>query len=172
MTAAPTHALTAARLHQIVELHRLAVGVAGSAGVRLWRIARELRLELGDAIPKLQAARALGVSVKALDKWVAKGEIPVLRRPGAGRSQVETDSILDLLAEVTILREEGAASGVIAAALRRLRERGQLRPKLRPNRTPAELRRAYLETTPVERLRAAAELSSVQTRLAAAPSER
>ena len=60
----------------------------------------------------------------------------------------------------------------IAAALRRLRERGELRPKLKPNRTPAELRRAYLKTTPVERLRASAELSSVQTQLTAAARER
>jgi len=38
---------------------------------------------------------------------------------------------------------------------------------LRPNQSPAELRRTYRETTSFERLRTAAELSHVQTRLAA-----
>jgi DNA-binding transcriptional MerR regulator len=131
-------------------------------------LARELRLELDDGIPKLPAARALGVSVKALDRWIATGAIPSLRRPGSGRSQVETDSVLDLLEEVTMLREEGVRSGVLARGVERLRETGRLRPKLRPNAAPADLRRRYRESTPAERLRDAAELSYVQTRLGAA----
>jgi hypothetical protein len=102
-------------------------------------LARELRLELDDSIPKLPAARALGVSVKSLDRWIATGDIPSLRRPGSSRSQIETDSVLDLLDEVTRLREEGVVSGVIAHGLARLREAGRLRPKLRPNAGPLTL---------------------------------
>jgi DNA-binding transcriptional MerR regulator len=155
------------RLRQIVELRQLIDTLEPPARDVIWRLARELRLELDDSIPKLPAARALGISVKALDKWVAKGEIPTLRRPGAGRSQVETDAVLDLLHEVTELRLTGVTSGVIAAAITHLRDRGRLRRKLRPNQSPAELRRAYRETSPLERVRAAAELSYIQTRLAA-----
>ena len=155
------------RLGQIVELRRVAAALEPPARDRIWRLARELRLELDDSVPKLPAARALGISVKTLDKWVARGEIPTLRRPGAGRSQVETDTVLDLLQEATELRLAGATSGVVAVAIRRLREQGRLRPKLRPNPSPAELRRIYRTTTPLERLRTAAELSSVQTHLAA-----
>ncbi len=142
------------------------------AGLRLWRVARALRLELGDSIPKVQAARALGISVKALDRWVARGEIPAFRRPNVARTRVETDAILDLLEEVTVLREEGAVSNVIATAIRRLRESGRLRPKLMPNASPAELRREYQQTIPVGRLRAAAELSYALTWLASAGAER
>jgi DNA-binding transcriptional MerR regulator len=159
------------RLRQIVELRRVAAALDLPARDRIWRLARELRLELDDSVPKLPVARALGISVKALDKWVAKGEIPTLRRPGAGRSQVETDAVLDLLQEVTDLRLAGVTSGVIAAAIGRMRERGRLRRKLRPNQSPAELRRTYQTTTPLERLRTAAELSYVQTRLAALGAE-
>lgn len=157
---------TEERLRQIVELRRVATGLESPRRDRIWGVARELRLELDDSIPKLPAARALGISVTALDKWVAKGQVPALRRPGAGRSQVDADAILDLLEEVTTLRKSGVTSGVIAAAVGRLAEQGRLRRKLMPNRSPVELRRAYGTTTPVERLRRAAELSYVQTRLA------
>jgi hypothetical protein len=159
------------RLLQIVELRRVARSLDAPRGVRLWRVARELRLELGDSVPKLPAARALGISVKGLDKWTAKGEIPTLRRPGAKRSQVDTDAVLDLLEEVVTLREAGAAAGVIAAGIARLRARDRLRPKLRPNMSPAELRRTYQTTSPLDRLRTAAELSHAQTRLAALGAE-
>lgn len=159
------------RLRQIVELRRASASLDSPTRDRLWRIARELRLELGDAVPKLPAARALGISIKGLDKWVAKGAIPTLRRPGAKRSQVETDAILDLLEEVVELRQAGLSSGVIAAAVARLRDQGRLRPKLGPNPTAAELRGAHQTTTPLERLRTAAELSYVQTRLAGLEAE-
>lgn len=167
-----TRVSVAARLQQIVELRRLTASLDPPAGLRLWRVARALRLELGDSIPKMQAARALGISVKALDKWVARGEIPAFRRRNVARSQAETDAILDLLEEVTVLREQGAASNVIATAIRRLRESGRLRPKLMPNQSPAELRREYRQTTPLGRLRAAADLSYVLTTLASAGAER
>lgn len=159
------------RLRQVVDLRRVAASLDPPTRDHIWRIARELRLELGDSVPKLPAAQALGISVKALDKWVAKGAIPALRRPGAKRSQVETDAILDLLEEVIDLRQAGVASGVIAAGIARLRELGRLRPKLGPNRSPAELRRTYQTTTALERLRTAAELSYAQTRLAALGAE-
>ena len=88
---------------------------------------------------------------------VAKGVIPTLRRPGGGRSQIDTEAILDLLAEVTTLRKQGGTSGVVETAIDRLRERGRLHRKLRPNTSPAELRRIYRTTTPVQGLARAAD---------------
>ena len=157
----------AGRLHQIVELRRLAAQLEAPARDRLWRLARELRLEFDDSVPKLPAAGALGISVKALDKWIAKGALPTLRRPGAGRSRIETDAVLDLLEAVTDLREQGLSNGVVAAGVARLRQENRLRPKLRPNLSPAELRSVFEATAPFDRIRTAAELSYVQTRLAA-----
>ena len=107
-----SHPTAHVRLRQIVELLRVAAALDPRARYKARRRARELRLELGDSVPKLPLARALGVSVKALDNWVAKGEIPTLSRPGAGRSRVEADAILDLLEEASELRLAGVAWGV------------------------------------------------------------
>lgn len=167
MPAVPEAAIDR-RLRRLVELRRLAVVVDAAARDRVLRLARELRLELGETVPKTAAARALGVSVKALDRWAESGHVPQLRRPGAGRAELETDAVLDVLEEVTALRERGIRARPVATALARLREDGRLRPKLRPNQASSELRQQYLATTPVDRLRLAAELSYVQTRLAAA----
>ena len=155
------------RLRQIVALREALGGADPRARGQIWRVARELRLELGDSVAKVPAARALGISVRGLDHWVARGEIPAFRRPGAGRSRVESDAVLDVLEEVSVVRRAGVTSGVIAAAIARMRVHGRLRPKLKPNERPTELRRVYEATTPVARLTIAAELSNVQTRLAA-----
>jgi len=97
---------------------------------------------------------------------------PTLRRHGAGHSQVLTDAILDLLVEVAALRKQGATPGVAETAIDRLGEQGRQGRKLRPSRSPAELRHACRVTTPVERLHTAAELRYAQTRLAAAGARR
>jgi hypothetical protein len=55
---------------------------------------------------------------------------------------------------------------VLGAAIEEARER--LAPLPRPNESAEELRRHFLRTTPVERLREVAELSRVLTGLAAA----
>ena len=118
-------------------------------------------------VPKTRAATVLGVSVTALDKWVARGSLPVVRRPGSSREQIDAEALLDLAEEVTRLREAGRTRGIIAAAFERLAEKGRPRPKLRPNQSASELREHYLRTTPRDRLREVAELSRVLTELAA-----
>jgi hypothetical protein len=133
---------------------------------RLRRAERLLRSEIGPSVPKRRAASLLGVSVAALERWIAAGQLPVIRRP-RGRQEIEAEALLDLAEEVRGLREEGGAGrGVLAAAFRRLGERKHLRPSLRPNTPSHELRRLYLDSTPTERLREAAELSYAVTRLA------
>jgi DNA-binding transcriptional MerR regulator len=139
---------------------------------RLRRVERLLRREIGASVPKRRAASLLGISVTALDRWVASGALPVVRRPG-GRQEVEAAALLELLTEVRRLREEeGRSHAVVAEALRRLRERGLPRASLRPNAPAAEIRRAYLASEPLDRLREAAELSRAATTLARAGARR
>ena len=134
---------------------------------RLKRVERDLRREIGVGVPKTPAAFVLGVSVTALDKWIARGRLPVVRRPGSSRQEIDTDALLDLAEEVTRLREAGRTRGLLAAALERLEGVGKPRPRFRPNQSARELRENYLRTTPRDRLREVAELSRILTSLAA-----
>jgi hypothetical protein len=147
---------------------RLATRYVGDerAARQLRRAERLLRREIGPSVPKRRAAAVLGISVTALERWIAADKLPVVRRPG-GREEVDADALLHLVEEVRRLREdEGVSRGVVAEALRRLAERGLPRPRLRPNTPPSELRRSYLSSTPAERLVEAAELSLAATTLA------
>jgi hypothetical protein len=136
------------------------------AARQLRRAERLLRQAIGPSVPKRRAAALLGISVTALQRWIAAGKLPTVRRPG-GREEVDSDSLLDLVEEVRRLRDDESVSrGVVAEALRRLAERGLPRPRLRPNTPPRELRRSYLSSTPVERLAETAELSLAATTLA------
>ena len=133
---------------------------------RLEQVERELRKEVGVGVPKRRAAAVLGVTVPALEKWIERGRLPVIRRPGSSREEIDADALLDLAAEVSRLRELGQTRGVLATAFERLAQEGLPLPKLRPNETAHELRRDYERTKPAERLREAAELSRVLTGLA------
>jgi hypothetical protein len=154
------------RVLEIAVAVRLAAREAGARAARRLRGAeRLLRREIGPSVPKRRAAALLGISVTALQRWIAAGKLPVIRRPG-GREEVETAPLLDLLEEVRRLREEeGRSRGVVAAAVHRLEEGGRLAPALRPNTPPDELRRSYLASSPLERLRETAELSYAATLL-------
>jgi len=134
---------------------------------RLARVLRDLRREVGISVPKRRAAAILGVTVPALERWIERGRLPVVRRPRVTREEVDADAAFELAVEVTRLREQGAQYGVLAAAFERLAERGAAQPKLRPNESARDLREFYEQTTPVERLRIGAELSIVGTTLAA-----
>lgn len=126
---------------------------------------RELRGQLGSLVPKRQAASVLGVTVQALDRWVAAGKIPVARTPGSTRELVETEALLALAAEVQPLREQGE-SRALAKAISSLDERGRLPRRLRPNQSARELRHEFLQTTPAVRLQQAVELSHFGAALA------
>ena len=159
-----------ARARRLVEaalaIRRARDGVLDERARRQLRRAEHLlRQELGDAVPKSVAARFLGVSNTALERWIDAGRIPVVRRPG-GREEVAAEALLDLAAEVARLREAGHSRGVLAGALRELERQGLPRRRLRPNETAAELRAAYKSSTAADRLRETAELSRAVTTLA------
>ncbi len=152
----------------VVSLRRAGAAVADPRErSRLKRVERELQRAIGVGVPKRRAAAALGVSVTALDKWIARGRLPVVRRPGSSREQIDADALLDLAEEVTWLREEGQTRALLAGAFERLAEEGRLRSKLRPNQSASELREHYQRTSPSDRMREVAELSRVLADLAA-----
>ncbi|MCP9485380.1 MAG: hypothetical protein MSC30_05945 [Gaiellaceae bacterium MAG52_C11] len=133
---------------------------------RLARVERELRRETGVSVPKTRAAAVLGVSVNALERWIAAERLPTVRRPGSTRAEIDADALLDLALEVERLREEGVERGVLSAAFERLAKEGKPQRRLRPNMPARELRAEYLSTTPLVRLQTGAELSRVGWMLA------
>jgi hypothetical protein len=137
----------------------------------LARVTRALRGQLGVGVPKRQAAAALGVSVQALDRWVAAGKIPVVRRPGSSRELIETDALLALAQEVAPLREQGVPRA-LSRGIASLEARGQLPRRLRPNQAAKALRYEFIQSTPAGRLRQAIELSQIGAALAANARER
>ncbi len=145
---------------QAVALRRVGEAVADpTERKRLARIERELRREIGVSVPKTRAAAVLGVSVNALERWIAAERLPTVRRPGSTRTEIDSDALLDLVLEADRLREEGVDRGVLAAAFERLAAVGKPRPRLRPNMPARELRAEFLSSTPLERLQTGDELS-------------
>lgn len=77
---------------------------------------------IGPLVRKRVAARLLGVSVQALDRWVAKGELPTEPiAEGSGRKAVRTDALLDVAYELSLLRQRGEGTVGTAIAARRVR---------------------------------------------------
>ena len=126
---------------------------------RLLAVERDLRWDAGVGVPKQRAAALVGISVPALQKWIDRGAIPTVKRPGSQRVEVDTEALVELVAEVRRLREQGAAGRVAARAIRSLQAHGRLRRRPRPNQAAAELRHAFETTSALERMRDVDELS-------------
>lgn len=122
----------------------------------------DLRRQVGPAVPKGAAARLLGISGTALDRWIDRGCVPVVTSPRRStRLGVETTPLLELATHTYGLRRSGRSRGVVAEALRSLGRRERGRPRVlrydvarlpRPNVPVEELERHFRETTPVERV--------------------
>jgi len=164
--------MTADVVDQIVALRRVATAVGSPAERhRLARVIRGLRRNLGVGVPKRRAAGVLGVSVQALDRWIAKGAIPTVRRPGSSRELIDTEALLVLAEETARLRDRGERHP-LAKALGEITARGALPTRLRPNDTSRQLRYEYLHSSPAARLRQGIELSHLAAALARAKAER
>lgn len=158
---------------RLVALRRIAPAVSDPReSLRLARLQRGLRRELGFTIPKTRAAAILGVSVNALDRWIVAGRLPTIRKPGSARAEVDADALVDLAVEVDRLREEGVERGVLAAAFERLAAEGKPAARPYPNMPARELRADFLGSTPLERLETGAGLSYAGGALAAYGRER
>ena len=91
------------------------------ARTRLARLTRRRLVDIGPSVPKTRAAKALGVTVPALDRWIARGALQT-RRATSSREEIDTLTVVDLAVEVALLAESGRTRGLLAEALAR-RER-------------------------------------------------
>lgn len=87
----------------------------------LARVRLGLERELGSTVSLRLAARLLGVSHTALQRWVAAGDVPVLRTPTRGR-EVPVPALLDLYEETRNGVSEGPGRYVLAPAMKRRRQ--------------------------------------------------
>lgn len=79
--------------------------------------------ELGRTVPRSVAARALGVSQPALDKWIARGDIPTVLSP-EGRSVVPVREVTNLVEALQSRRERDPEDRYpLSSVLRARRER-------------------------------------------------
>jgi len=79
-------------------------------------VRRELELRLGPTLSRSRAARILGVSQTALDRWVAAGQVPVVIDP-RGRRAVPRQFVVEAREELERLSREGSPSHPLAAVL-------------------------------------------------------
>jgi hypothetical protein len=122
-----------------------------------------LERAVGPSVARAAAARLLGVSQTALDRWISLGEIPVVETP-TGRREVPLPALLDLLEAVearrrtdgdrhalgAVLRERGARAAQLDA--RSLLPRGQVRAKRGSGHRAAELRALAYHRAVAQRL--------------------
>lgn len=78
----------------------------------------QLRVAVGPGVSKVEAARLLGISRPALDRWISLGRIATVEV--GKRALVDAESLATLLVEVERLRKLGETRGVVAAAIHRL----------------------------------------------------
>lgn len=155
---------TEQRVRHVVALRRALEAMPdGPERRRVRRVERELRQALGVGVPKSVAARVLGISVTALDRWLQKGKIVEAHRPGSSRALVEAWSLVQVALEAGRAGEAGVARGAVAEGIRRLEAAGRLPVPARPNEHPLVLRRDFLNSTPEQRL---AEIDSLNRQLA------
>ncbi len=128
-------------VEDLADLHVAERAARGSTRAHIQRVqARRARAAAG-GIAKAPAARLLGISVNTLDKWIARGRISTVSRPGSARVGVDPVQLARLLIAVRVLREQGRRSGVLAGAIQQLE-----REDLRYQREFAELYAPSLES--------------------------
>jgi hypothetical protein len=77
-------------------------------------VAVELERMVGPTVMRASAARLLGVSQTALDRWISAGDIPTVMTP-VGRYEVPLRALVELIEEVD---ERGGAKNSLASVLR------------------------------------------------------
>lgn len=84
----------------------------------------DLEADVGPALSRAMAARVLGVSQTALDRWIASGDIPTVIAP-TGRTQVPRQVVVELAEAIGDLERQGRRRHPLAAALHDRRARGE-----------------------------------------------
>jgi hypothetical protein len=158
-------------LADAVELRLVALKVSEpDARTQLARLTRRRIIEIGPSVPKTRAAKALGVTVPALDRWIARGALKT-RRSTSSREEIDTLSVVELAVEVASLAASGRKRGLLAEALTR-RERALAGRGMGTRGffadQQAERRGELATTTDGERVAQAISLSKTATKIAVA----
>jgi hypothetical protein len=139
----------------IVRLRRAGLQAPGSSDISAVRAT--LERELGETVSRRLAARVLGVSHTALERWINAGDLPVVYSV-KGRVEIPVPALLDLYESVEAGRAEGPRRYVLAPtmarqreAARRLRTEGSARGET--TRGPARARSLAYHRAVAERLR-------------------
>jgi hypothetical protein len=103
----------------IVRLRRAGRKLSSDRDIAAVRVA--LERELGETVSRRLAARVLGVSHTALDRWIKGGDLPVVYS-SKGRMEVPVPALLDLYETVEAQRAEGPRRYVLAPTMARQRE--------------------------------------------------
>jgi hypothetical protein len=103
----------------IVRLRRVGRGLSGDRDIAAVRVA--LERELGETVSRRLAARVLGVSHTALERWIKIGDLPVLHSP-KGRVEVPVPALLDLYEAMEAERSERPHRYALTAIMARQRD--------------------------------------------------
>lgn len=79
-------------------------------------VRRGLESTLGPTLSRARAARALGLSQTALDRWVDAGQVPTVVTP-TGRREVPRQFVIELRESIEELRSAGTSGRPFSAAL-------------------------------------------------------
>lgn len=106
----------------IVRLRRAGRRLPGDRDIAAVRVM--LERDLGEAVSRRLAARVLGVSHTALDRWIKGGDLPVLYS-SAGRVEVPVPALLDLYEAVETERTERPRRYALTGTMARQRDAAQ-----------------------------------------------
>jgi hypothetical protein len=109
----------------IVRLRRIGRGAPGDADIAAVRVS--LERELGETVSRRFAARILGVSHTALDRWIKSGDLPVVYT-ASGRVEVPVPALLDLRESIDRDRPDGPRRYALAPAMARYRKAAERVP--------------------------------------------
>ena len=101
----------------IARLRRAGCATPGNLDIAAVRV--DLEVELGETVSRRLAARLLGVSHTALERWIKAGDIPVVYS-AAGWTEVPVPALLDLYEEARTERNQSSPN-VLAPTMERRR---------------------------------------------------
>lgn len=102
-------------IEQLLRLRRLEQHVDPETRSELAEVSQFLEDTAGPTVSRASAARVLGISQTALDRWIEKGELAVVMTP-RGRREVPLTELIELLLEVE--RTDGHPDRPLASVMR------------------------------------------------------
>lgn len=105
----------------------------------LWQVRDRLERQIGRTVSQRFAARAIGVSHTALQRWIATGDVPTVYTP-EGRLEVPLSTVVDLSESVAETKSNTRRTGhFLEPALRANRDRAERIRSLSTRRSSMDL---------------------------------